>query len=649
MNSIDPRNFDASVNPADDFYRFANGGWLDANPIPPEESFWGSFSVLALAVEKQVKGIVDEVVAETDPKKLDDDARRIRDFYVTGMDTDLANRLGLEPLRDLFALIDGIADPNDIPRVTALLHRQGIGAWFGPLAEQDQKQSEMKALYLYQGGLSLPDRDYYTKEDEKSRDIRAKYRAHLESMIALGGMTGKINPQNVIQMETELATASLTSVEMRDIERQYNKLTMAELSALAPHFAWPEYFAAIQVPAPEYVIVGQLEFMKAVDCIVAESPLESIKAYLLWHVLNEMANYLSEALERSRFDFYATTFRGTTEMKPRWRRVQEVTESMLGDMVGKLYVRRYFSEDAKRRVNDLVDHLLSAYRKRLECLDWMGDATKKRALEKLGTITKKLGYPDAWQDMSGLTVETDSYAANVLRACEFIFDREMRKVGKPVDRTEWQMWPQTVNAYYNPMMNEIVFPAGILQPPFFDVEADDALNFGAIGGVIGHEITHGFDDQGSLFDEKGNLASWWADEDREKFKQKAKVVEEQFNRYEPFPGVFVNGALTLGENIADLGGVAIAYDGLMETLAGKSVPDIDGFTPAQRFFLSWATVWRETAREEFVRAHLQTDPHAPERFRTNGPFSNSSAFYEAFGCRPGHALWRNPEDRAEIW
>jgi putative endopeptidase len=656
---INPKDFDITVKPTDDFFRFVNGKWLAANPIPPEESRWGSFDVLRREAEDQLKQILEEV-AGTQELKEGGDERRIRDFYLTAMDAEKCNRLGVAPLAGMLKVSDDITDGATLARAIGQLHRWGIGAFWSPFVEQDEKQSEVMALHLYQGGLSLPDRDYYLNEDEKSKEIREKYLKYVGELSGSadsrlrgndgGGEGIKMLAQTIIAIETRLAKCSRTRVELRDVEKQYNKMTSLELAAKTPNVFWREYFDGAAMPAPDYFIVGQPEFFEELNRMLAEIPLDDLKKYLRWQVLNGMTSCLSEEIETQAFDFYARTFRGTKEMKPRWQRVLNVMNGLLDEMLGKLYVKKHFSENAKKKVNALVDRLVAAYRVRVEKLDWMGAETKAKAQEKLGSFSRKLGYPDVWKDFAALTVGTESYADNYLRACMFEFDRQMKKIGKPVDRTEWLMPPQMVNAYYMPPMNEIAFPAAILQPPFFDPDADDAVNFGGIGSVIGHELTHGFDDQGSLFDPHGNVKNWWTEEDKKRFDEKANRLAAQYDAFEPAPGVHVNGKLTLGENIADLGGAIIAYDALHLALAEKPPTEkIDNMTPEQRFFVNFAVCERGQVREESLRTQLQTDPHSPSECRVNGPVSNFDEFHQAFDGKPGDKLWRDPDGRVKIW
>jgi len=492
---LDPENFDKTVRPADDFFQYANGGWMAKNPIPADEARWGSFDILRVQVEEQLHEILDGLISSGETM---DDRRRIRDFYATGMDVEKRNRAGLEPLAGLFARIDAIANGDDLASAIGYLHRQGVGAWWTPSSEQDEKHSEVVALHLYQGGLCLPDRDYYLNDDEKSKTIRADYLKYMKSMLVRLGIVDAANAQNLIKVpdaatvaaadaimaiETDLARASMTRVELRDVEKMYNKMSAAKLAAVTPRIAWAKYFEAIGIAQPAYFIVGQPKFFAEVDRLFESLPLDQIRMYLRWHTLNSFSAFLTEELERARFDFYARTFNGAKEMKPLWRRVLNVANASLDEMLGKLYVEKHFGGDAKAKINSLVDHLTAAYRTRIEKLDWMSPETKAKAIEKLQGVSRKLGYPDVWKDMSALEVRDDSYAANVMRAHAFEFDRKMREVGGPVNRNEWFMPPQMVNAYYQPPLNEIAFPAAILQPPFFDPTADDALNYGGIGTV----------------------------------------------------------------------------------------------------------------------------------------------------------------------
>ncbi len=654
-HGIQKGSLSQDIRPVDNFFRHVNAKWIEANPIPPEESRWGSFYVLRVEAEHRLKEILEEISGKPD-EALDATARKVRDFYRTGMDEAKLAADGDAPLKPLLDEIAAIGDLRGLSRVIGILHRAGVGAFWVSGVDQDVKASEIMALYISQGGLGLPDRDYYLNDDEKSRSIREGYARFAEGIIAaaprVAAAPGAPLPATCIGIETRLAAASMTRVELRDIEKQYHKMTPDELAALAPKVDWDAYWAAIGIAKPAYLIVCQPEFMKEADRIFAEMPLEEIKQYLRWRVLDDLANLLGEDFSVRTFEFYGRTFAGAKEMKPRWRRVLATVNGMLDEALGKLYVERYFGEDAKKKVAELVEHLVAAYRARITALEWMGEETKTKALAKLDTVTKKLGYPDVWKDYGPLEIAADSYAANYMRAHRFEFDRQMKKIGGPVDRAEWHMPPQMVNAYYNPPMNEIVFPAAILQPPFFDPAADLAVNYGGIGTVIGHELTHGFDDQGALFDLRGNLANWWTPEDKTRFDAKTAKLALQYDAYEPLPGLHLNGKLTNGENIADLGGLVIAYDALMLALKDadpSTSAEIDGLTPAQRYFMNYAITERGEIREEALRLQVQTDPHSPSPYRVNGPVSNMEEFYDAFGVKEGDGLWRPEGERVRIW
>ena len=652
-SSIDPKNLDQSVQPTDDFFRFVNQKWIDENPIPPEESRWGTFSILRMEVDKQLKEIFETLKVKPDVDILPR-AKKVRDFYRTGMDVVSRNVQGDAPLAELFALVDAAKNGVELSRVIGTLHRNGVDVWWSPQSQADAKRSDTVALYLDQAGLGLPDRDYYLKDDVKSREIREKYIHYTENLLS-GSVGANQNavPQTVaiMDLETKLAEASMTRVELRDIEKQYNKMSQTELAVLAPAVDWPAYFAAAEIPMPEYAIVCQPNFIAAASRLFGELPMEIHKAYLRWHVLNDLSRCLDETRETARFDFYGRTFAGATEMKPLWRRVQNVVGSLLDEAVAELYVGAHFSKEAKKKIGELVDHLTAAYHTRILKLAWMGDETKQKAILKLMTITRKLGYPDVWKDIDKMEIGTDSYVRNAISAHRFEFDRKMKRVGGPVDRSEWYMAPHAVNACYDALRNEILFPAAILQPPFFDPDADDAVNFGGIGTVIGHELTHGFDDQGALFDAKGNLASWWTKEDKARFDAQTERLMKQYDKFEALPGLFVNGKLTLGEDIADLGGLLIAYDGLTLALreSGNAETVIDGLSPTERFFINYAITERSVVREEAMRAQVQIDPHAPSLFRVNGPLSNMQEFIDAFHVARGDKLWRDPEERVKIW
>jgi predicted metalloendopeptidase len=577
----------------------------------------------------------------------------VGDFFATAMDSAKIEADGIAPLKKELQGIDALASPADVQAKIAEFHTMYIGVPFTVFVNQDDKNSTQVIAQLYQAGLGLPDRDYYTKDDADSKALREKYVAHVTRMLVLAGEEEAVAAKHaatVLEMETRLAKASMTRVEQRDPEKVYHKMTVAELAAAAPGFDWKSYFAGIGLPNPEYLNVAQPDFMKEIGAMMTSVPVEDWKTYLRWHGVSDAADLLSSSFVNERFEFYGKTLNGQKELRPRWKRVLGLIDNAVGEALGQLFVEKYFPAKAKSRAKELVENLRVALADRIQKLEWMSDATKKEAIRKLNAFGVKIGYPDKWQDYTGLQISRDSYFQNAVNASKFEFRRQINKVGKPVDRTEWGMTPPTVNAYYNPTMNEIVFPAGILQPPFFDAEADDAVNYGGIGAVIGHEMTHGFDDQGRQYNAEGNLKDWWTDDDAKKYTERADVIKEQFNNYVALDTLRVNGDLTLGENIADLGGLTVAYHALEMALAKSGKPGkIDGFTPEQRFFLSWAQVWRQNIRPENLKVRLITDPHSPGRFRAIGPLSNMDEFLAAFDVDDGAPMARPKDKRAKIW
>ncbi len=649
---LDPSNIDTSVKPSQNFYLYANGDWLKKNPIPPEFSRWGSFTELYDRNLTIMRQIAEDAAANKSARK-GSDPQLVGDLFFSGMDSATAESEGVKPLERYLKEIDGITDVKSLEDVIAKLQRLGVNALFYFTSQQDLKNSEMMIAGIHQSGLSLPDRDYYTKTDKQSKDILQEYDSYMKRMFTMLGddeSAAASEAKTVMNMEDRLAEASMTRVERRDPKATYNMMTLAQVNALTPDFSWNTYIKYFRLSDVRKVNVGQPKFIKEVGVMLKEIPLSDWKAYLRWHLVNAMAPYLSQKFVDENFHFYGTVLTGTKELQPRWKRVLQRIDRSIGFSLGKLYVAKYFSPQAKARAEEMVHNLESAFAERIKNLDWMSAATKTQALAKLRAIVNKIGYPAKWRTYSGLKVDRGPYVLNVMRTNEFDFNFEINKVGKPVDRTEWGMTPPTVNAYYDPSMNEIVFPAGILQPPFFNPTADDAVNYGGMGAVIGHEMTHGFDDQGSQFDAKGNLKNWWTSSDEENFKKKAEVLVNQFNDYTVLDSLHVNGRLTEGENIADLGGVSIAFDAFEKTLQGKSRPEkIDGFTPEQRFFLAWAQMWRENDRPEALRQRIIVDPHSPNEYRCNGPLSDFPAFYEAFGCKPGDPMYRAEDVRAKIW
>jgi putative endopeptidase len=649
-SGIDQTTFDQSVKPGDNFFLYVNGNWIKHNPIPPEYSRWGAFPKLRDDNLAALREILDGLAKST--QTLDADGRKLRNFYATATDEAKLEAAGAKPLAGALERIAKISTPQELVAEAARLHLAGTPALFRMMVRQDEKQSNVYAVYVNQGGLGLPERDYYLGTTGDSKRIRDEYRQHVAKMLELLGdapQDAQKGADTVLQIETKFAEASRTPVQLRDREKQYNKLNREKLAALTPKVDWVLYFNTAAIGEPADVIVGQPEFLTRLNEMVTSVPVADWRTYLRWHVVHSMAPYLSSKFEDEDFRFESGVLRGIKQQQPRWKRAVAAVDQLMGEALGRLYVEKYFKPAAKERMDELVRNLVAAYRERLQSRDWMGSETKKHALEKLAAITPKIGYPDKWRDYSALEIRDDSYAENVMRAEAFEIRYRLSKLGKPVDRTEWGMTPPTVNAYYNPSMNEIVFPAGILQPPFFNATADDAVNYGGIGAVIGHEITHGFDDQGSRYDQDGNMRNWWTSEDRAHFNAKTDKLVKQYNDQVPLEKLHVNGRLTLGENLADLGGVAIAYAAYQKSLHGQPAPVIDGFTGPQRFFIGFAQVWRGTSRDAEQRLRLRTDPHSPPLVRATVPVSNIQAFYDAFNLKPGDAMYREPQDRVEVW
>jgi putative endopeptidase len=641
-------NLDTTCKPCDNFYQFAMGGWMKDNPIPPEYSNWGTFTQLRDTNLTAMRTILDAAAKSNAAPGSNE--QKIGDFYASCMDTSAIEAAGLKPIAGELATIDAINDRKSLDAAIVRLQREGASVLFRFGSAQDIKDSTRVIAAASQGGLGMPDRDYYFRDDDKSKQLRADYERHVAKMFELAGDApdqAAAEAKTVVTIETALAKASRTRVELRDPEKNYNLMPLAEMKTLTPDWSWENYLHAIGAPPVEQVNVRQPEFFKEMNQELASVSLPDWKIYLRWHVIHDSAPALPDRFVQENFDFYDRKLSGTKEILPRWKRCVQSTDANLGEALGQVYVDKYFPPAAKARAKEMVNNLIAALRDDIPTLSWMGPETKKEALAKLEAFNVKIGYTDKWRDYSKLSIDRGSYAANARRSIEFEYARQLAKIGKPVDRTEWGMTPPTVNAYYNSTMNEIVFPAGILQPPFYNPNADDAVNYGGIGAVIGHEISHGFDDQGSKFDGKGNLHEWWTPDDRKNFTDRADCVVNQFNGYEVEPGLHQNGKLVLGESIGDLGGVAIAYAAYEKSIEGKRPKDIDGFTPEQRFFLGWAQVWGTNQRAEAARLQTNTDPHPLARFRGNGPLSNMEAFAKAFGCKKGDAMVR--EQLCKIW
>ena len=647
---LDVSNIDQSVAPCDDFFHYASGNWLKNNPIPNAESSWGSFNVLADRNRAVMREILDQAAANTTAAPGSND-QKVGDFYASGMDTVAIEKAGLQYLQPELDKIAAVKTTKDLPAQMARQQVLQTGAFFNSGVGQDEKQSDQYAVLFYQGGLSLPDRDYYFKTDASAKNIRAAFVIYVADIFKLLGdseATAQKAAQSVLSLETQLAKASRTNVALRDPQANYNKQTLADARRRYPNLNLPLILNDLHLGAAQSVIVGQPEFFEALSKLVKTEPLSTWKTYLRWQLVSSLTPALPKAYGDESFRF-GKLLSGAKQQQPRWKRMLRSTDGALGEAFGQLYVDKAFPPSSKQKMLTLVGNLRAAMAEHIQGLDWMSPVTKTEALKKLNAFTVKIGYPDKWKDYSALTISRDSYLKNVLAAREWAAMDNLKKFGKPVDRTEWGMTPPTVNAYYNPPMNEIVFPAGILQPPFFDPAADDAVNYGGIGAVIGHEITHGFDDQGRQYDATGNLRDWWTPEDARKFTAKADMVGAQYDAYSPMDSVHVNGKLTMGENLADFGGLSVAYSALQKAIAGQNVPHYDGFTPAQRFFLSWAQVWHTNDRPEYLRSLILTNPHSPAQYRTVGPLQNMPEFYEAFGCKQDAKMVRAENMRARIW
>ena len=649
---LDSTDMDKSASACQNFFQYADGGWLKKNPIPPEYPSWGTFSELSDRNREVLHRVLEKTAADRSAAPGSDE-QKIGDFYASCMDEAAVEAQGITPLRPELERIEKVRSAADLQAEVARLQSQEVDALFRFGSQQDRKNSSEVIAGVSQGGLGLPDRDYYTKTDEKSRKLRDQYVEHVGKIFGLAGddpARAAAEAKAVLGIETKLAEASMTRVERRDPDATYHRMDPSQLKTLTPNFAWNAYFHDLGTPEIAAVNVGQPKFFESVNQQLTALPLADWKTYLRWHLLHAAAPSLSKKFVEENFDFYGRTLQGTKEILPRWKRCVMATDAHLGFALGKMYVREAFPPEAKARADQMVKNLIAALRDDLATLPWMGPETRKAALAKLNAFTPKIGYPDKWRDYSAYRLERGSYVANVVNGNLFEFRRDLAKIGKPVDRTEWGMTPPTVNAYYNASKNEIVFPAGILQPPFFDATADDAVNYGGIGSVIGHEMTHGFDDQGRKFDAEGNLKNWWSAEDLKNFQARATCVEKQFDAYVVQDDLHENGKLVLGESIADLGGLTIAYAAYQKSLEDKPRPaPIDGLTPDQRFFISWARIWASSNRPEFERLMVNTNPHPVGRFRAIGAPSNIPVFAAAFACKSGDPMVRAGEQRCQIW
>jgi predicted metalloendopeptidase len=665
-HGFDLQDLDTTCQPCEDFFQFATGGWKKRNPVGPAYASWSRFSQLQEKNQDTLRQILETSAASRPAPGVPDSSesleQKLGDFYAACMDEKRIEADGIKPIEPELARIAAVSSLSELQSEVARLHTQGVRALFGFGASQDDKNSEQMIAQATQGGLGLPDRDYYTKQDERSVQLRQQYQQHVYKMLRLAGdapAVAAVSSQTVLALETKLAEASKTRVERRDPEANYHKMNLAELRELTPTFSWESYFRDAGFPEIREVNVGQPDFFRALNRQLIEAPLADWKIYLRWHVLRASAPALSSKFVDENFDFFNRTLTGTRQLQPRWRRCVTATDRNVGEALGQKYVAGAFPPEAKAKAQAMVADLVAALRSDIETLPWMSEPTRREALAKLAAISLKIGYPDKWRDYSAYHVVRGPYIENLRRGSAFEFRRNLAKIGRPVDRSEWQMTPPTVNAYYDASMNEIVFPAGILQPPFFDPLADDALNYGGMGAVIGHELTHGFDDQGSQYDAAGNLRNWWTPEDRKNFQERAACVEQQFSSFVVEGDLHQNGKLVLGESIADLGGLNIARVALERALArrggqasspaAESPEAVDGYTPMQRFFLAYARIWATNARAEYERMLTVTDPHPLPRFRANGSISNLPEFAEVFACSAGAAMARPAEARCKIW
>jgi putative endopeptidase len=647
-SGVELENFDRGVRPQDDFFLHVNGTWLKNTQIPADKSRYGAFDKLRDDSEARLRAIIEESSTKAD-KQAGTDEQKVGDLYNSFMDEARIDALGLKPIEAELARVDAMKSKAEIPALMAHLMRISASAPINGYVNQDAKQPTEYIVYLFQSGLGLPDRDYYLLDDAKFRDIRAAYLAHVEKVLGLAGdRDAAKSAKAIMALETALAKKYWSRVESRDDDKTYNKFELAKANSVTPGFDFAAYLRAAGV-TNDAVIVMQPSALAGFAEQLKARPLAAWKTYFRWQLIRSFSPYLSKPYVDESFAFYGKTLRGIQENRPRWKRAVETVENSLGESLGKIYVARHFPPEHKARMEVLVANLVKAYEQSIRSLDWMSEETKQQALVKLAKFTPKIGYPDRWRDYSALTIEGGDLVGNLIRSARFEHDYQVGKLGKPIDRKEWFMTPQTVNAYYNPGMNEIVFPAAILQPPFFNAAADDAVNYGGIGAVIAHEIGHGFDDQGSKYDGDGRLQSWWTDSDRKAFEERTRALIAQYSEYEPIPGYKVNGALGIGENIGDLGGASIALKAYRIALAGREAPTIDGFTGDQRFFIGFGQIWRGALREQRMLEQIKVGPHSPPQYRCNGPLENVPEFHAAFDVKPGDKMYKAPDQRVRIW
>lgn len=647
-SGIESKNIDQSVRPQDDLYRYVNNNWLKSTTIPADKSNYGTFTILFDQSLDRLKLIVEEAsAAKAEPGT---ETQKVGDFYKSYIQTEKLESLGIKPIEKYLQEVEAISDAEQLAAWFARGQHIGLGSPIRFFVGQDDKNATQYIGNFYQGGLGLPDRDYYFKDDEKSKSVRAAYLKHIETMFGLAGFADPAgSAKKIYAIEEQLAKGHWTRVENRDPVKTYNKVEIDKLTTLAGDFDWKKFVAGLGIEKEKAVNVAQPTYIASFGATLKSVPIEDWKLYGKWRVLTAAAPYLSKAFDDENFNFYSKTLQGIQEQEPRWKEAVKNIDNLIGEAVGKIYVEKHFSPEDKARMEHLVQNLIKAYDQSIQSLDWMSPETKKSAKEKLSKFTYKIGYPEKWRNYTSLQIQPEDLLGNVVRAVQFQYNYDLNKLGKPVDRTEWFMTPQTVNAYYNPTMNEIVFPAAILQPPFFNRNADDAVNYGGIGAVIGHEIGHGFDDSGSQYDGDGNLRNWWTDQDRKAFEARTGKLVAQYESFSPIEGEHLNGKLTLGENIGDLGGLSIAYKAYKLSLNGTEAPVIDGLTGDQRFFMGWAQVWARLYRDEELRRRLVVDPHSPSEYRCNGVVRNIPEFHTAFGVKEGDQLYLKPEERVKIW
>ena len=647
-SGINKKNMDTLVKPGDNFAMYVNGTWMKTAKIPADKSSYGAFDMLYDQSQKDVKAIIEEAAKGNNAEGTDE--QKIGDYYASFMDRKGRDAKGIAPIQPELKAIDAIASYDDLAAYFGKANRAGLSIPFSVSVMSDFKDPTKHTLITWQGGLGLPEREYYLATDAKMTDIRQKYVAHIEKMFQLTNMPNPAeSAAKIMALETALASQQMKKEDTRDIVKLYNAYAVKDLKTLMPDFNWTAMLKNAGVAQEKKLVVTQVDYTKSLNNLIKNTPIDTWKTYLKWGVINGSAGLLTTALDKQNFEFYGKNLYGTESQQEDWKRAVEMVNGGLGEVVGKVYVKKHFSPEAKERMTQMVKNLLKAYAESIKTLDWMSAATKKEALKKVDNFMIKIGYPDQWRDYSALKIVKNDLYGNATRATEFEYNRNLAKLGKPVDRAEWGMNPQTVNAYYNPSLNEIVFPAAILKPPFFDLNADDAVNYGGIGAVIGHEIGHGFDDQGSAFDGTGTMKNWWTPQDLAAFKKRTSALVAQYNSFKAFPDLNVNGDFTLGENIGDLGGLSIAIKAYKATLNGKEAPVMDGFTGMQRVFLGWGQVWAEKIREEALRSQIAGDPHSPALFRVNGTVRNIPEFYEAFNIKPTDSLYLAPEKRVKIW